>query len=274
MGTGPVLLLAHGTGASTHSWRALAPLLAQRFSVVAPDLPRHGFTTTVGGRGASDHVMSLPGMAAALAALLDELGVKPEIAIGHSAGAAVLARMCLDGLIQPKGLVSLNGALRQIGGMAGRVFSPLARLLATTDVAARLFARHADARGVARLVRQTGSTLDPEGQDLYRRLASNPGHVAAALAMMANWDLAALERDLPQLQVPLLLIVGGNDRTVSPEDAYLLRKQIPGASVVTFRGLGHLSHEEQPARTADRIVAAAREWGVLRDAAEAPPQPD
>ena len=44
MGQGPVVLLLHGTGASTHSLRDLAPLLAEHFTVVAPDLPGHGFT--------------------------------------------------------------------------------------------------------------------------------------------------------------------------------------------------------------------------------------
>ena len=59
MGQGPDLLLLHGTGGATHSWRGLAPLLAQHFRVVAPDLPGHGFTTA---RRAPD--LSLPGMAA------------------------------------------------------------------------------------------------------------------------------------------------------------------------------------------------------------------
>ncbi|MFN5717015.1 MAG: alpha/beta fold hydrolase, partial [Bradyrhizobium sp.] len=44
MGEGPSLLLIHGTGAATHSWRDMLPLLARHFSVVAPDLPGHGFT--------------------------------------------------------------------------------------------------------------------------------------------------------------------------------------------------------------------------------------
>ena len=48
-GTGPVLILVHGTGASTHSWRHMLPLLAQRFTVVAADLPGHGFTEPAGG---------------------------------------------------------------------------------------------------------------------------------------------------------------------------------------------------------------------------------
>src|SRR3954465_15975067 len=46
MGQGPAALLLHGTGASTHSFLDLAPLLARRFTVVMPDLPGHGFTAT------------------------------------------------------------------------------------------------------------------------------------------------------------------------------------------------------------------------------------
>ena len=44
MGEGPDIVLLHGTGASTHSWRALIPLLAERYRVTAIDLPGHGFT--------------------------------------------------------------------------------------------------------------------------------------------------------------------------------------------------------------------------------------
>jgi pimeloyl-ACP methyl ester carboxylesterase len=46
MGSGPTLLLLHGSGAATHSWRDLAPILARDFRVIAPDLPGHGFTET------------------------------------------------------------------------------------------------------------------------------------------------------------------------------------------------------------------------------------
>ncbi len=50
MGSGPPLMLLHGTGASTHSWRDLLPKLARHHDVIAPDLPGHGFT-----RAASRH---------------------------------------------------------------------------------------------------------------------------------------------------------------------------------------------------------------------------
>lgn len=70
LGRGPVMLLIHGTGAATHSWRDLAPLLAQSFTLVSADLPAHAFTETPPARG-----LSLPGMAASMASLVDALGL-------------------------------------------------------------------------------------------------------------------------------------------------------------------------------------------------------
>src|SRR4051812_11686088 len=107
MGQGPVALLLHGTGASTHSFRDLAPLLARRFTVVAPDLPGHGFTATP----ETSAGFTLPQVAAGVAVLLATLGMRPIIAVGHSAGAAIAIRMALDGLIEPAAIVSVNGAL-------------------------------------------------------------------------------------------------------------------------------------------------------------------
>ena len=68
--------------------RDLAPLLARSFTVVAPDLPGQGFTGLPGPER-----LSLPGMADGVAELTRVLGVDPAVAVGHSAGAAVLARM-------------------------------------------------------------------------------------------------------------------------------------------------------------------------------------
>lgn len=258
-GTGPALLLVHGTGASTHSYRDLLPLLAAHFTVVAPDLPGHAFSGTPAPSG-----MSLPGMAAALAALTRALQVDPKIVVGHSAGAAILARMGLDGTIAPAGLISLNGAMLPIGGIAGQVFSPLAKFLASTTVASRLFARWAGDREVVdRFIGQTGSVLNADGLALYARLARDPAHAAGALTMMANWDLVPLMRELPALPIPMLLIVGSKDGSISPNDAFRIRNIVPMARVETWRGLGHLAHEEQPGRAAEAIIDQAKRWGVL-----------
>jgi magnesium chelatase accessory protein len=259
MGQGPAALLLHGTGAATHSWRGLAPLLAERFTVVAPDLPGHGFTEAPGDAG-----LSLPGMARLLDALLTELDLRPAVGIGHSAGAAILLRMTLDDLIAPKLIVSLNGALLPFRGFAGQIFAPIAKLLFANWLVPRLFAwRAGDRATVERLLRDTGSTLEPEGVELYRRLAGSPGHVAAALGMMANWDLETLERDLPRLQTPLLLVVGDRDGTVPPSEADLVRARLPSATIETLPGLGHLAHEERPDLVANLVVQAARAAGGL-----------
>ena len=258
MGEGPVLLLAHGTGASAHSWRALVPLLARHFTVVAPDLPGHGFTSAPPARR-----QSLDGMASDLAGLVDALGLKPDLAAGHSAGAAILCRMALDGRFAPRGIVSLNGALLAFRGVAGHIFSPLAKLLAANPLAARLVSRLSSRRRVERLLEDTGSRLDRVGIDLYDRLVASPAHVGAALAMMANWDLAEFERALPGLGPRLWLLVGTQDRAIPPAAAEKVRRIVPGAAIVEQRGLGHLAHEERPAETADLLVGIGRTLGLV-----------
>ena len=113
-GSGTPVLLLHGTGASTHSWRDLAPRIARRCMVVAPDLPGYGFSEAPPADG-----MTLPGMARAVQALLDVLGVAPRVAVGHSAGAAVACRMTLDGLIDVRRIVGINAAMLPMPGLAG-----------------------------------------------------------------------------------------------------------------------------------------------------------
>jgi magnesium chelatase accessory protein len=251
-GSGPVLLLLHGTGASSHSWRGLLPLLAQRFTVVAPDLPGHGFTAA-----ASADQLSLPGMARSVVGLLTALKLQPAIIAGHSAGAAVALRMCLDGTVTPQAIVSINGALRPFGGMAAQLFPVMARMLAFNPFVQRFVAARAeDKAAVARLIEGTGSRLDAEGLELYRRLFSTRSHVAAALGMMASWDLEALQRDLPKLTQPLTLIVGEADKAVPPEDARIVKRRLPHAVIVSMRGAGHLCHEERPEEAARMIMDA------------------
>lgn len=241
MGDGPVILLLHGTGASTHSWRHLAPLLAERYRIVAPDLPGHGFTSM---RGAQ--TQSLPGMAKAVVTLLETLGVTPDIAVGHSAGAAVLIRATLDQSLRVRRIISLNGALSPFEGLAGHMLPALAKALFLNPIAPRYFAWSATPGAVTRLLDGTGSKIEAQGIALYTRLLSNPVHIEAALSMMANWDLRALDRDLPRLSTPLDLIVAEKDKTVPPSGARKLAARLSCARLHSVAGLGHLAHEEDP----------------------------
>src|SRR4051794_41984944 len=86
-GSGPVLLLVHGTGAATHSWRDLLPLLARHFTVVAPDLPGHGFTERPRSAGVSP-----PRLARGGTAPLRTPPPSPPLPPGRSPGAAGVAR--------------------------------------------------------------------------------------------------------------------------------------------------------------------------------------
>jgi magnesium chelatase accessory protein len=251
--TRPTVLLVHGTGAATHSWRGVMPLLAAKCNVIAVDLPGHGFTESP-----ASHGFSLPQMAASLSALLKAMSVAPDIVVGHSAGAAILARMCLDKMMTPQHLVSLNGALLPLSGLAGEVFSPIAKVLSRSSLVPRLFAwRASDPQTLRRLLDGTGSHIDAAGAALYGTVIRNAEHAAAALEMMAQWDLRELAADLPKLSehdLEITLVVGENDKTVSPNEADKVKSMLPKAAVVTLPALGHLAHEESPQQTADLIL--------------------
>ncbi len=258
----PLALLIHGTGASTHSWRDLAPALQEHFAVLTVDLPGHAFTGTAPGSRQAPP-LSLPGMARALSELLRALGLAPELLVGHSAGAAIAVRLCLDGLAHPRLLVGLNAALLPWGGLAGTLFSPVAKLMAFVPLVPRLFARRAqDPAVLDRLLEGTGSTLDATGRALYGQLVGHPAHVAGTLGMMANWDLGTLARDLPRLRTPLDLVVGLRDHTVPPEQAQRVQALLPPslqARCLPLENLGHLAHEEAPERVAALIEACFAE---------------
>lgn len=255
-GSGRRVLLLHGAGASTHSWRDLIPRLVPACEVLAPDLPGQGFS-----RGRARR-FTLSGMAQDLGALLDAEDFAPDLAVGHSAGAAIALRMALDGGMAPRRVVCLNGALTPFRGVAGVLFPPLARVLALNPLTGPAFARAARAPGAVRgLIEGTGSRIDARGLALYRRLVTDPGHVRATLGMMARWDLAPLIADLPRLEAAVTLALGLRDRAVPPEGARTLARRLPRATVVEFADLGHLMHEEAPDRIASLILGLKRGEG-------------
>ncbi len=239
-GTGPVILLLHGTGAASHSWRDILPDLARDYTVVAPDLPGHGFSSALGSP-------TLPAMARAMAALLAELGVSPALIVGHSAGSAIALRLAID--TYPVPVISFNGALLPFPGIAAKLFPAMAKLLFVNPLVPAIFALQARGKGVVAgfLPRATGSTIDARGVALYERLFRRSEHVGGALAMMANWDLAAFAADLDRVRAPVRLVFGDRDAAVPPSVAGDVAKRIAGATTVAMPGLGHLAHEEDPA---------------------------
>jgi magnesium chelatase accessory protein len=248
-GAGPGLLLVHGTGASSDSFRALIPLLAHRFRVLAVDLPGHART-----RALREFTLDLPHIAAALGELLATLSFEPQLVIGHSAGAAILIRMALDGLISPALVVGLAAALVPFEGPANVVFPAAARALASSRLAPLLIAMASTDENVERMVGSTGSRLDRVSLVHYQRLAQQPEHVAGVLSMLSRWDLAALPKQLERLQPPLLLIAGQKDKAVPAEQLHTLARRLPNARYRVLPHAGHLLHEEQPVEVAALVT--------------------
>lgn len=251
MGSGPPLLLLHGTGASVHSWRDVMPLLAKDYAVTAIDLPRHAFTT-----GHDAYAMSLPSMALEIAALLRELDLDPTAIVGHSAGAALALQLALaHGYSGP--IVGLSAALRPFPGPLAQIFPAIAKALFINPLVPRLFAGTIDlAGGTERFMwRSTHSRLDAAGMACYRTLLKNPDHAGGGLAMMANWDLPGLRARMGEVTNPVLLVHGAKDPAIPLDWAKEAASWLPDARLDVLPGLGHLAHEEAPEKVAALIAA-------------------
>jgi len=253
MGQGTTCLLIHGTGAATHSWRDVMPLLARHYTVVAMDLPGHGFTKGMGQRP------TLEGMAGSVATLLDELKLTPDVIVGHSAGVAIAVQLLLDRKWQIP-LIGFTPALMPFPGLAAKIFPSLAKMLFTNPFVAIIFSRMAQAPGQTAkfLARSTGSKIDAAGAKYYTRLFSKSGHCDGAIRMMANWRLERLGERLGNLASPVMLVGAAKDAAI-PKTAVLQAVElIPGCETQEMAALGHLAHEEDPAQAAKIITEFAR----------------
>ena len=251
-GDGPLILLLHGAGGSTHSMRDLFTLLAREHRVIALDLPGQGFT-----RLGSRNRCGLAHMTSDIAALAAAEQWQPTAITAHSAGAAIalsLSRQLLSPRGQPPHIIGINAALGEFEGLAGLLFPVMAKLLAAMPFSATLFSgAAAHPERVATLIASTGSHISPEGLALYRRLVSDTDHVRGTLQMMAQWNLKPLLKSLPDISAPVTLIAATNDKTVPAGTSADAAAKMPNARMVELPGLGHLAHEEEPGRVA-RII--------------------
>ena len=250
MGEGPDLLLIHGAGASTHSWRHLLEPLSRNFRVTAFDLPGQGYSTA-GTRSRS----SLTLMSEDIAALIERLGLQPKVIIGHSAGAALALNLARILPVGPENIIAINGALENFKGATGWLFPFLAKLLVFNPLTGVLLARGATKAKTRQLISSTGAKIDEEGIDLYQRLMSQRSHIEATLAMMAQWSLEDLTRALPDIQIRTLFLHGAQDSAVAPDVARRAAQLMPNASLQLLDGIGHLAQEEAPDQVLEAILS-------------------
>lgn len=242
------MLALHGTGASSHSFIPLARCLEGQVALWAADLPGHGASPLAPG-----FRPTRTALATSLGAALKSFSEPWDLALGHSASAAILAEWALTGaprtprpplaLLAPA-LTPLTGLRRWFFPAAARLFSLQPAWLAPSSRAGAAEQR------AERLVADTGSRIPQEQLAAYGELLRQPAHLAGALAMMRHWDLRSLGPRLGALEVPVRVLWGDRDRTYTRSPEVLFGAELPQASWVTFPGLGHLLHEEAPARLA------------------------
>lgn len=250
MGAGPRALLLHGTGASTHSWAGLFPMLAAHYDLLAIDLPGHGFSQMRPG-----FVPSLPNVTMAISRVLKELDFWPKVIIGHSAGAAIAINLAKRNPADLERIVSLNGALQPFAGAMGIIAPMTAKLVTFGGFAARALSSSAkDIGRVERLLLDTGSVPSRETLEQYAVLMRSREHVQGTLQMMANWDLSPMEAICAELDRPILFVTGSKDRTVPPDTALDLSKIARNGRYLCIEDVGHLAHEEAPAKLATAIL--------------------
>lgn len=253
-GDGPQMLLLHGAGGSTHSFRDLIDPLARSHRVIALDLPGQGFTQ-LGAR----HRCGLDAMAEDIAALCRQEGWRPETIVGHSAGAAVALRLAQPDITDPTPtVIGINAALGEFPGLAGLIFPLMAKALAAVPFTASLFSgASSNPARIRTLIESTGSQIGPEGLDLYRRLVGDRDHVNGTLLMMAQWNLRPLLSQLPAHDGQVHFIVGERDATVPPAVSRDLAARMKRADLHALPDLGHLAHEEAPEEVAVLIAKLA-----------------
>ncbi|MCY4305426.1 MAG: alpha/beta fold hydrolase [Aestuariivita sp.] len=250
-GDGPTLLLLHGAGSSSHSFRHLVPLLEKNYHIVTVDLPGQGYTQ-LGTRNRC----GLDAMAADVISLAEQEHWKPKAIIGHSAGAVLGLRVSQLQHSVPA-VIGINPALDNFRGIAGLLFPITAKLLSLTPGVSYFFSRISNnPKRIRMLLESTGSKFDSVGLDYYRRLLADPSHVNGALLMMSQWPVDGLQLMWPEFTAKIFLIVGEKDGTVSPSVARLAASKMPHAEFVSVPELGHLAHEED----ANTIVSAIRRF--------------
>jgi pimeloyl-ACP methyl ester carboxylesterase len=246
------LLLLHGTGASLHTWDGWAAALKPHRRVIRIDLPAFGLTGPFAGQYAPDDYRG-DTYARFVLDVLDALRVQRAIIAGNSLGgevawrAVTLAPQRFDKLI----LVDATGY----------AFTPddiplgfrVARLPVVSHIAEYLLPRALVATSV-RSVYGDPSRVSADLIDRYFELTLREGNRRALGLRMQQLEMGDHAARIKTLTLPTLVLWGDRDRLVPPANAQRFAADIRGAKLVVFEDLGHVPHEEDPARTVAAVI--------------------
>ena len=242
----PVLLL-HGTGASLHTWDGWVAALKARHRVIRIDLPGFGLTGPFSGSYPADDYRG-DAYARFVLDLLDALAVPRAVIGGHSLGGEVAWRAVA---LAPQRFAKL--ILVDATGYAVEPDEiPLGLRVAGLPLASRIgeyLLPRALVAASLRSVYGDPSRVDDELVDRTFELTLREGNRRALGLRLQQLEAGEHAARIKTLALPTLVLWGGRDRLVPPAAARRFAGDIRGAKLMLFDGLGHLPHEEDPARS-------------------------
>ena len=248
-GSGPVLLLLHGIGDSGRSWIPLMRPLAERFTVVVPDLLGHGESA----KPRADY--SLAAYANGMRDLLDVLDIDTASVVGHSLGGGVAAQLTYQHptRVERLALVSSGGVAREVSTWLRLASTPAADLVLPLLKFAP--ARVATMVGIE-LLRLSRTDLGRDAEELNRILDTLPdvafrGAFSRTLRSVVDWRgqvVTMLDRTYLAQAMGVLLVWGAHDAVIPLSHGQLAHENMPGSRLEVFAEAGHFPHHQDPLR--------------------------
>ena len=253
------ILLLHGTGSSAHTWGDIFTELAKNYTVIAPDLPGHGFTTSVTRKS-----FSLDELAMQLTHLKEALGIQYfDYIIGHSAGATLGLSYALVNE-QPKKIIGLNPSLISLPSFYHQFVAPLLNPIVTssffTSILSDLLPHTKIIDG---LLDSTKTNLSQEKRALYKTLFNSADHLNGSMNFMAGADITHLLEKCKAIKSKLIFILTEDDGWIPIKNLRdVIRKYFDNAKVIEMRG-GHLFHEGDEVTALNLIQNALNDEGEM-----------
>jgi pimeloyl-ACP methyl ester carboxylesterase len=245
----PIVLL-HGTSASLHTWEGWAQALRGRRRVIRFDLPGFGLT---GPNRQNDY--SIEAYVLFVRALMNKLGVQSFVLAGNSLGGQIAWTAAAQMPDRVAGLILIDASGYPPESITAAQSIPIGFRIARTP-GLRLLAEYTLPRGlVERSVRDLygdPSKVTPELVDLYSAMTRREGN-RKALARRIDQGYTGNVALLKGIKTPTLILWGDRDRLAPLELGQRFARDIPGARLVVFDGLGHMPQEEDPARTVAEV---------------------
>lgn len=253
----PVFVLLHGFGASVFSWRNVMPSLAKMGTVIAYDRPAFGLTERpLTWEGESPY--GPQAQVDLLIGLLDALNVQQAILVGNSAGGTVALQAALTHLERVQAVVAVDAAVYGSGGMPTWI-RPLLRTPQMMHLGP-LIARQIQKRGpeLIQVAWHDPTKLTLETLQGYQKPLRAENWDKALWLLTVFSKQSALPDHLSELNLPVLVITGDDDRIVPIEQSLRLADDLARSELVVIPNCGHLPQEECPEAFLEAIRQSIR----------------